>query len=475
MLKDNSAPRFTDEDLLATAGETVADAVSLHLVASLGDTVLTSEHPVVSVTINEKCFTELDKDIERSKNLDSNIQFTWEHMRALAVNAMRVRSSSHWVFPVRKQIQAAKWEWSGLREVSYSMYQPDGLQIDAYSLAESIESGRIRSVIESKSGVRVISAVLAMNGIDVKPRELSDNESVRQQIELAQRIGEVQRPLDVLDAAMADARLVSPNLIKNVKGKHAPSFEKIVRDIEEELKDVQSGLHPSALHGILYREKDVQNQIDGLGGWKGLKINELAGKKIDLLEANAVNVIPLAGTDMIESHVLDKPRYLTQEDGKQCSNAVFRMVYEGVTGVALSEADVQRLVEKHFGQELIMDMGYGAVFSSEYVRSEYGVLATVVHFMGMDLKTIGAIAKKAKEKNPERKVHVVLNMRSEVDGGKRVQHRNVLLSAGYDDVYVYDPKKPRGPMGRKLSREEFYQRWAATSNSGYLVISELVT
>lgn len=357
--------------------------------------------------------------------------------------------------------QHEAWQLGGLQMSS------DYCQLDVHSLVNSVENGSIFALIgENDAHKKALLHFLGSYGIMAEPdskRLEYDPALLPNTLALAE--GNSHR--DFFDAAFAETR-GQPYAGKNIVGPLKDQFGEHIAQIKRRLAAIDSSLPLEVLQPDFYQDPGIKKLLRSLDLRQQRRIWDLS---YDLSAGHnllAINLWSLQQDDIIGPGTLDQPRYLRQKDSTRCANAALRMLFQGITGEAVSESAVD---PERYWLKYRHDREYLNIFHSQRFREQYGMSVQTICFSGMTLETLGKLAGKIKAADSARKVFVVTALETETAEDKRIQHRSVLLGAEGDEVILHDPAPGVGEAARRIAKQEFCRRWAATQNSGYMVIA----
>lgn len=258
-----------------------------------------------------------------------------------------------------------------------------------------------------------------------------------------------------------------------------PYYKEIVGILEtagELLGYVRNDLGAEQMMPTDYQSAASRNTVFALDQQKKKDIMTLRNMRREELEAMGRRQSIDDKSTQIPDGVLDTPPFIgmSAKDGQSCFRTCFRMVYNELTGTRPSNVDVGRAILTTHESLLIHDTEYLNVFlSPSFKKLQPGLDVQVATITGADLDTIRQISEGIKQRKPEAKVYCIINLRTLLHDIKDVWHTNVLLSADDESVTVHDPSRKNGLSGSKLklTKDEFYERWAVGFNRAHLVIA----
>ncbi len=202
------------------------------------------------------------------------------------------------------------------------------------------------------------------------------------------------------------------------------------------------------------------------------------------------NVKPAMMKQALLAGSYDTPPYHQQEGPLTCNLAVFRMIFESITGQKVSEKDIYSaakatglLKETMHGDEgdLIRIINVDPphledllkIFKTEVFRRQFPQIeAGTIPIMGADFEDFQKAAEEIRPKlGEDAQLFLALSIESEVV--KSQLHQIIVLSAGDGFVTVHDPSNAPGTGGanKKIPVEKFIERYGKGKIRGDIIAS----
>lgn len=260
---------------------------------------------------------------------------------------------------------------------------------------------------------------------------------------------------------------------RRIHGPHFHLIEDRLRQLHAEACAIHPEILPSDLLPVSYRSWEERLHFEGLGleypqheELRTVKYRHVAQLKEDCLKRSRALPDTIMPLGLLGIPPLSSQRY--SEQG--CSNACFRMLYEGVTQQNILQPAAETAVIGTYGHPLIHDEEYLKIFSTPTFRRLYSDIQVQAHTLtGVDLEILKKIAASIKNAHPEVQLFCMVNLqtsRSLTD----VWHANILLGCEEGAVIVHDPSGSAGAAFKRLEKESFYGRWAVAYNRAHLLV-----
>jgi len=354
---------------------------------------------------------------------------------------------------------ARQWEYSGID------YDPETEVIDIESLAQSVETGNFYVLFKSSQ----VNSLQLAKFLESKGRKIPHTPLNRDNDKLYEVAATSTERYGFLTEAIATARL---NRYKGqyVSGSYKSQFDQTMQELKEDLEVISPTLPLSSLFSYFYLPPEAQKAREALTPEQKEEFYNVYKARPHRMAAVAARGWEQNREHTIPDGLLDIPEYNEQIKSDQCVAAVFRMIYEGITGKHVNEKDLAKAIETVYSEKLLDDTEYLKVFETESFQQRYGRVQSL-QFSGVSLETIANITTKLKTKRPGSRIFAVVNLDSDTSPNTNVQHRTVLLGAD-TEVITHDPgRHPSAIPFRRTPKDEFYSNWAKTQNTGYLVVA----
>lgn len=290
-----------------------------------------------------------------------------------------------------------------------------------------------------------------------------------------------QPPLLEQEAFINDALLEAEHIedpARYLKGPFNQHFSKICQDIDGFIREVNPKLTPEFIMPFGYRSREVQQMEGELKPEERIALGDLQRERDARIRRLASDVIaPVVMDQVIPKGVLDEPAYRWQgqhwrdySSGRACANACFRMTLNGIAGFDVQEHIVARGMIRHRGNAVVPDSEYRKIFATDVFKETTNKRVISFELAGADLKAIGSIAMRIKQRNEDAKVFSTLILGSD-RASKDTWHHNVLLAADARGVICHDPAAADKLPARILRREDFIKRWSIAHNRAQIFIS----
>ena len=372
---------------------------------------------------------------------------------------------------IRDLDRARQWKDSGLQFSSDSELRYPSLV--ASSLVDSISFGGIKSLdtVDEPTGIALRSFTEHVLGVSVEIGNTSPQQPAHYTNADCGRT-----PSGTLYSELIVTAFGEPSSA-NFQGKylHGPQYERLLVPHDKAVSEL-NGLgiddNPAVLQPLKYQEPDVRDYVMSLDSETQQRIDRVKYYRKKELQSLSSDIYEDDIDNVLLPDVLNDPGYCRQTRVDSCAAAGLRMLFKGVTGgELLNDADIDFALASTHRPPIIQTESYVNVLGSDAFKKEYDKRVIMRMFAGFDMGKIAKIAKTIKAKQVGAQIFTVLNLNSETlsDG---TWHTNVLLSAGAETVTTHDPaSNPKyGQPNREQDKESFYRRWAATGNSGYMVI-----
>ena len=199
---------------------------------------------------------------------------------------------------------------------------------------------------------------------------------------------------------------------------------------------------------------------------RDLEISQL-GNAIEQQESSIV----------LEPGVLAIPPYRQQEGEKTCMGATFLSMFEGLTGISISEQQfIQIARETGFMTDLdSVSEEVMALFMTNAFRGEFpNMNITVFTAGGFDFAQLKAKVAEVKQEaaflGRTAEVYFLPTLKSEVMQDRNIFHITTLLAADGNSVILHDPSGVVGGQFKPVHRHDFMQRWSQGLFRGKLIV-----
>lgn len=292
---------------------------------------------------------------------------------------------------------------------------------------------------------------------------------------------ENQPPREVQNAFLRYALMETEDIddpARFLKGPYAQNFTDILKDVNDGLSQINPSFTPEYLMPFGYRSPAVQLLCSELNSNERVRLERLQTKRDEQITNLAQNNIgPAIMNQVVPRGVLDEPAYRYQgqdwkdfESQRACANACFRMVFQGITGFDVREDVVANNMRRSHGHSLVADSEYRKILATDVFTEVSDKHVQVIDLMGADIKSIGTIAMRIKQRNSDAKVFSVITLGS-ARASKDVWHQCVLLGATAKGIICNDPAAIDKMPARILPHEKFAERWAIAHNRAQIFIS----
>lgn len=262
------------------------------------------------------------------------------------------------------------------------------------------------------------------------------------------------------------------------KGPFGEHFATILEGIDSGLRQLDPEFTPEYLMPYSYQSPTTRDMSGDLEPDERIALRRLKEERDKRINDLATKTIgPHVVDQIIPRGVLDEPAYRYQgqhwkdyESQRACANACFRMVFEGITGFDVYEDILAEQMIKKRGHSIVADSEYRKIFGTEVFNEVSDKHVQSIELMGADIKAIGTIAMRIKQRNADAKVFSVITLGSE-RASKDVWHQCVLLGADARSIICHDPGTLQKRPARLLPREDFVKRWAVAHNRAQIFIS----
>lgn len=284
------------------------------------------------------------------------------------------------------------------------------------------------------------------------------------------------RQVAFFSGAFSEAAQLEPST-KIKKGPFFDDFAQIMNDVGAQLTALDDTFTPEYLAPSAYQSKEVSDDIRRHPE-VAQKLAEIKRRQRVMFNDLAKAITPKMALQNIPDGMLNTPGYRRTVEGwdhpeaaRGCSNACFRMIYEGITGSAPSQAALSDCLIEQYGTSIVHDSVYAGVYQTEAFRgiSNYRVLT--VDVIGADFAVINNLAAKVKQPTrPDAKVFCTVSIVAPSTGEAAV-HTVVLLGADGKNVRYHDPNYQVGGRNTELPYDVFMRRWIGAYNKAQLTIA----
>lgn len=261
------------------------------------------------------------------------------------------------------------------------------------------------------------------------------------------------------------------------KGPFHPLFERFIRELQDNLSNIDPRLTPEHLAPYGYQSEAAREIMSDLEGEQLAVLNGLANWRLNSLDAVATQLLPAIEDQMLHPEILDVPPFYPtiddwrrEQSEKGCSNACFRMIFSALTGHTISQTALSEQLIETYGTSVVHDEVLTNLLKTPLFEQTYGKQVSTVEYLGMDFDRIQRVAIAIKQRRPESQVFCIVNL-SSVSGTARTWHSSVLLGADKDSVAYHDPSTTHGGAYLAADRETFMRRWTKTYNRTKFVIA----
>lgn len=225
----------------------------------------------------------------------------------------------------------------------------------------------------------------------------------------------------------------------------------------------------------LLSDSDYRATLTGRLSQPGSRsLGKMLGLWDEGLRAYSENLYAADRDSDIPVGLLDSPPFYNQTSIYQCDNAIFRMIFAGVTGYSLDENTVSRALRVHRSVPPF-DL-YASAFATPSFKDIYPAKVTMVDITGASLNDVSVVASKCREKSPDAKIYCAATLGTTTD---RAYYRSldvtraIVLQADNDQITCHYPGMGSGES-MSIGREEFVKRWAMGYNRACLFIARPV-
>lgn len=180
---------------------------------------------------------------------------------------------------------------------------------------------------------------------------------------------------------------------------------------------------------------------------------------------------------VLEPGVLAIPPYRQQTGEKTCMGATFLSMFEGLTGISISEQQfIQLAGETGFMTNLdSVSEEVMALFMTNAFRGEFPNLDIRVFTAGgFDFTQLKAKIADAKRtvalQGKTAEVYFLPTLKSEVVQNRNIFHITTLVAADENTVILHDPSGVVGGQFKPVHRHDFMQRWSQGLFRGKLIV-----
>lgn len=274
------------------------------------------------------------------------------------------------------------------------------------------------------------------------------------------------------------SRPMDENAIKRVQGNHLPVFNEHLQGIYQRLQEFDPQLGADCFASPPYRSLKTKEVMAGYSFREKDELHGILRTYRRGLREVANEIASKTSRFTIGRGQLAIPSYYAQQNGqegmRECFNACFRMVFNDLTDLDITQDEVRVAMNMTGNVGVVDDQEYLKVFTDPGFRELSSHACKVVNFLGADLGVIDKTVRAIRAKQPGAKVYSIASMLSETgtrDSDHLIWHTGVLLYADEERVVLHDPKESGGRRGRNLGKDEFLRRWGMAFNSVYLVIA----
>lgn len=277
------------------------------------------------------------------------------------------------------------------------------------------------------------------------------------------------------------ALLEGATIEKPTKFAHGPLFKdfvSVLQEIDDQLSEVSPEFTAECIVPHNYQSRATQLLLRDIDRDERRALSEIAEFKISALQA-----IPRSDageslrSQQLPMGIIDVPNYAQQkEDWKNfdgirgCTNACFRMVFGTITGWMPSQAAVSECLENQYSTSVVDDSVYSAIYNTEVFGEICPKRVASVELIGADFETIGKMATRMKEKQPNSEFYCMVNLASKTAGNK-VWHSCLLLGVENGIVTYHDPLNNGGGAYCEAPVESFLARWSVAYNRALITIA----
>lgn len=277
------------------------------------------------------------------------------------------------------------------------------------------------------------------------------------------------------NALLESAGAVDPT--KYMRGPWANDFTDILQDVAQRLRALGPNVTPEYIMPLSYQSHAVREAIKDMNDEPLKRIVHLRDMRTERVERLGVETIgPHIMQQILEPGVLNTPPYAYQgehwdgDSPRACANACFRMVFEGITGWKPYEDVIAQQMIDHHGSHIVDDSEYHKIFATDIFSEITSRRVRTVEIIGADLRTIGNIALRLKQKGPDTQVYSIVSLGSQ-SAARDVWHTCVLTGADETEVICHDPGSTKGCADKAIRKTDFARRWAITYNRAQIIVA----
>ncbi len=269
-----------------------------------------------------------------------------------------------------------------------------------------------------------------------------------------------------------------PDPARFLNGPHANSFKDILSDVEGFIHEVNPSFTPEYIMPYAFQSPRVQRMTEDMEPHETLALGTIRRHKNQRIADIASYIGPKLADQVIPRGVLDEPEYCYQGQEwsdynaqRFCANACIRMVFNGIAGWHPREDVFAQEVINKYGRHVIDGSEYRKLFATDVFQEATGKRVTSIELLGADIKTIGAIAMRMKQRAPESNVLSIVSISSE-NATKDTWHECLLLGANAKGIVCNDPKDSMKKPRKIIPHRNFAERWAMTYNYAQIFIAQ---
>lgn len=356
---------------------------------------------------------------------------------------------------------AQRWRMSGIEPIHPTLPTLGAVAVD--SLVNSVRTGAIRMITGGRESLAeaLRDFLSARTAQDLTLGEFDETPLVAEMIDVGRRHDGLEEMIAEASQAEYGGRYVS--------GPYRKLFARVNDRYMGKLREIHPKLTNDAFHTDNYRSQETISIMRTLSNPSDLGV--LATNRMDSLAKVTQLTQKRDAVQTLPAGLLESTEISGQRDDQACSTAVFRMIHHGLTGHFVGEYETMEYLREHFSSRLAYDVDYLKIFETAKFENEYGKSVSNIVFGGMSIGALANYVRNLHDKQSKASIYSVASLRtvSEHNSSLRAQHRVVLLDADEASVNVIDSKfKDRVSM----PKDKFLNRWAATQNSGYIVVSQ---
>jgi hypothetical protein len=269
-----------------------------------------------------------------------------------------------------------------------------------------------------------------------------------------------------------------PPASKTLKGEYFDEVHEVLTDANEILAKMGPLCTPEMLMPRNYMSAETSNRLGNLAIGKRTRIFRLIDEKAEKLSAIARDHSYQESQTVVPVDVFDQTAFMQQNErlhGKACMPAVFRMLFQGVTGFAATQSDVMEQMSWVAAAKAISPVFHDDVYLNFFRTETFRALNVDVQslsFVGFSLGDLRRWGERLRTKFPDDKVFCVTSLQTDHPyADKYAWHATLFLGATEEAVVVHDPSSHSGRAFRHINKEDFMRRWAQTYFRGHFVIS----